>query len=443
MGCGLSTTSNPGPDPASQVLGDVQQAVGLIDGIYQLVAPAVLESKNKRNERDELKRLIGPWWDQAFQGGRCRIPVLYIDRFESHLQKTNGVLTPRGQCTADSTWGYFLHALAIHPEDDILTWKPAVGAPWDMRGDSLALDVRGRVFCHLVNLYRIEAPKLQIVSVDGKDEDRVGCRLSFGWLTWTTPNADHAFATFEPDTMHKLDGIKSPMEDVNFLPNPMTWAEDSEGELVEPPNDRLWQDYEGAWATGAGISDQAMGWPIPKATPLHIRLQSLMTNILKVMYTKQPLIITQKWLSDASSIKRRAMSNGGSDNAFLETAYTVLISHSRWQSLDQRERDSSKKALEACFFFDEDCFTIREPNEEDKATGGSRRIGIAPWGILESALEAYRTREPGSWKGQLYAARDLVLKVACKDRELVCDPKRVRVLDFEEGDTLWTARVHL
>ena len=41
----------PPSDPLSQGLGDAQQAIGLIDGIYKVVEPAVLEANNKRNER--------------------------------------------------------------------------------------------------------------------------------------------------------------------------------------------------------------------------------------------------------------------------------------------------------------------------------------------------------------------------------------------------------
>ena len=122
------------PEPSdliSQSLGDAQQAIGLIDGIYKMVEPAVLEANNKRNEKNSLKKFLGPWWKEAFAYGACMVPVLDVDEFEKHLQKTNGVLEPRGNCTADSAWGYLLHALAINPGDQVLTWKPASGALWD------------------------------------------------------------------------------------------------------------------------------------------------------------------------------------------------------------------------------------------------------------------------------------------------------------------------
>ena len=89
----------PPSDPISQGLGDAQQAIGLIDGIYKMVEPAVLEANNKRNERSSLKKFLGPWWKEAFEYGACMIPVLDIEEFEKHLQTTNGVLEPRGNCS--------------------------------------------------------------------------------------------------------------------------------------------------------------------------------------------------------------------------------------------------------------------------------------------------------------------------------------------------------
>ena len=130
-------------DPVSQSLGDAQQAVGLIDGIYRLVSPAVLAAKNKKDEKDSLKRFLGPWWDQACELNTLQVPVLGKEDLEGYLKRTNGVLVPEGKCKAHSPWGYVLHALAIKPEDNILTWKFASGKAWDLVDSNLALDIRG------------------------------------------------------------------------------------------------------------------------------------------------------------------------------------------------------------------------------------------------------------------------------------------------------------
>ena len=416
-------------DSVGQVMGDVQEGVGLINGVYQLLAPAILQGMNKRNERASLKRLFGPWFDRAFEGGFCRIPVLDNDRFELHLRNTKGVLTPQGSCTANTQWGHLLHALAIYPKDnpkdDVLTWKPAQGASWDMRDNAIAIDIRGRAFCHLINLYRVEAPKTQVVTVDGNREERMGCRLSFGWLTWTTPDADHAFATFEPDTIHKLDGPKYPLQ-----------------HFSTPLDHYLWNKYEAAWSTGLDISDFSMLWPNPQIFPLHIRLQSLVINMWKLRTNSHGVILTQRWLSNASSIRRRAMTNGGKDNSFLEGAYTALVNHPIHSSLDDHNKDFSKSALKDCFLVDQDF----EVQESSMGVYTSLDMGppIEPREVLRTTLQTYSREDPKSWKGQLYAAKDFVVEVGCMSTIVECSYRGcVRVLDFANGDLLWEARVHL
>ena len=427
MGCGFSNPQvDPQANPIGQGLEDAQQAVGLFDGIYKFVGPAVLDAVNKRNERDSLKRLIGPWWSQAFERDACRVPVLDIEKFESHLGKTNGVLTPRGSCTANSPWGYFLHALAINPEDKILAWKPAVGAPWDMRGDALAMEVRGRAFCHLVNFYRVATPIRRVVDVDGVPEERTECQLSFGWLTWTSPDADHVFATFEADTMPKLNGPKQPM-----------------GRLGALLNDKLWESYKAAWEKGKGISDPEMVWPNPKKTSLLKRLQCLVTNLDKVRNNNTGLIVTREWLSYASNIKIRAMTNGGKDYSFLQDAYKALAEHPQRSNIQEWENALSQTELQRCFFFSEDRFTIEDVDPIDMGSS-SPTSPIPPWEILKITLESYEREDPIAWKGQLYAARDSVITVACNSRVVECRwPGCVRILDFANGDPLWEARVHL
>ena len=59
MGCGFSnpqvdpqanaSVASQAADPIGQGLQDAQEAVGLFDGIYKLVGPAVLDAVNKKN----------------------------------------------------------------------------------------------------------------------------------------------------------------------------------------------------------------------------------------------------------------------------------------------------------------------------------------------------------------------------------------------------------
>ena len=349
--------------------------------------------------------------------------MLDIDRFETHLEKTNGVLTPRGSCKADSPWGYFLHALAINPEDNILTWKPATGAPWDMKDGALAMDVRGRAFCHLVNLYRIEAPTVEMITVGGNLQKRTQCHLSFGWLTWMDADADHVYATFEADTTPKLDGPKQPMHRI--------------GALLK---DRLWDSYKAAFEDAQAISDPEMAWPDPQKTPLSVRLECLIANLEKVRLDSGGLILTRQWLSDASSIKRRAMTNGSNDDSFLKDTYKILAQHPLRSTIADWRHEYLQTGLQRSFFFSNDRFIIQD---DDRRVPSKPDCPISEEEVLNLTLESYNNEDPTSWKGQLYVARGFVLRVALLDPIVKCEPGCVRVLDFEEGDPLWKARVHL
>ena len=412
----------PPSDPISQGLGDAQQAIGLIDGIYKMVEPAVLEANNKRNERSSLKKFLGPWWKEAFEYGACMVPVLDIEEFEKHLQTTNGVLEPRGNCTAESPWGYLLHALAINPGDQILTWKPASGARWDMPGGTLAMDVRGKVFCHLVNLYSLKSPTEEKDTFEGTSQLRGSCHLSFGWLSWMSTHEGHMVAKFEPDTIRKLNGRKEPRGIMGL-------------QLV----DAVWTAYKDALEHG--ISDPTMVWPDPNATPFAQRLACLITNMPRLR-DKDPRILTGAWVESASRIKMRAMSNGGTDETFLEDVYKTLAEHPSRRIVTNSRIKDLQTSLRSCFFFEDDRFVLIDQYTITDTPSQTLGPGISRVDILERTLEAYITEDPQSWKGHLYASKDLVLKIALMDTKQRCSAA-VNELAFGPGDPLWNTRVHL
>jgi hypothetical protein len=412
----------PPSDPISQGLGDAQQAIGLIDGIYRIVEPTILEASHKRNEKNSLKKFLGPWWKEAFEYGACMIPVLDIEEFEKHLQMTNGVLEPRGNCTADSPWGYLLHALAINPGDQILTWKPASGARWDMPEGTLAMDVRGKVFCHLVNLYNVESPSEKRDIIEGTSQVSGSCRLSFGWLSWTSTHEGHMVAKFEPDTIRKLNGRKEPL-----------------GWMGLQLGNRLWKAY--ADALELGISDPKLVWPDPNTTPFPRRLKCLITNMPRLSDGRK-VVLTKAWLESASRIKIRAMSNGGKDDTFLEDVYKTLAEHPTRRMVAEYRIKELQASLRRCFFFEDDRFSLDELVNSGPPSFPSWGPNISHANVLERTLEAYSIEDPASWKGQLYASRDLVLRVALMRTEYDCPPG-VRVLAFGSRDPLWNARVHL
>jgi hypothetical protein len=410
----------------SQDLADAQQTVGLIDGIYKMVEPHVLEAMQKRDDTKPLKKFIGAWWEQAFEHGACMVPVLDVENFEEHLKKANGQLQPRGNCPATSPWGRLLHALAIDPGDHVVTWKPASGARWEMPKGELAMDIRGAAFCHLVNLYKIEDPSDEGFLVEGKRQEKGRCHLSFGWLTWTSDDAGHMLATFEPDTIPKLNGPKLPFGRIDTM----------EAEL--------WMSYEAALKNG--ISDKKLVWPDPSKTLLPERLKHLLVSLRKLEDPSSTLILTRTWLDQASRIRRRATTNGDKDETFLQDAYMTLAQHSKRRLLSNEERRNIQARLRLCFFFKEDGFSIKRyaPSSAPEAPSAQEALrNMSYRQILRDTLQSYSAQPPTSWKGQLYTSRDLVYTVMTWDRVWEVRPDRVQILDFAPGDPLWSARVHL
>ncbi|KAJ9494523.1 hypothetical protein H2202_009955 [Exophiala xenobiotica] len=407
-------------DTVSQGLADAQQAVGLIDGIYKIVEPHILAAMKRRDETKYLKKFIGPWWEQAFEHGACMVPVLDVKDFEKHLQHKNARLQPQRNCTASSPWGRLLHALAIDPDDLVVTWKPASGARWEMPKGELAMDVRGAAFCHLVNLYKIEDPSDEGFLVEGKRQEKGRCRLSFGWLTWTSDDAGHMLATFEPDTIPKLNGPKLPFGRIDTTPLQQGHAE-------------LWKSYEAAFKDG--ISDEELVWPDPSKALLPERLERLVASLRKLEHSSAKLILTRTWLDQASSIRRRATTDGGNDKTFLQDAYMTLAQHPKRPLLMDYECSDIQAELESCFFFKKDEFSIQRPRPPHSMP--FRQISYRQ--ILHDTLESYSAQPSTSWKGRLYTSRDHVYTVMTWDRVLEVRPDRVQILDFAPGDPLWSA----
>lgn len=137
------------------------------------------------------------------------------------------------------------------------------------------------------------------------------------------------------------------------------------------------------------------------------------------------------------------MTNGGKDDSFLKDAYKALAQHPARSYMMRWVNDKSQKDLKECSFISEDRFTIQdmEPNSMISTQLGP---AIEPWEVLKTTLESYEREDPNSWKGQLYAARDSVITVACMSKVVECYWLGcVRTLDFAKGDPLWEARVHL
>jgi hypothetical protein len=87
----------PPPTPSgsevSKVESDVSQTISLVDSIVTLLREPVSLLYQNIKKREVLERNLGYWQTEALDDYKqCRIPVLRLTEFETHLVKTDGHL---------------------------------------------------------------------------------------------------------------------------------------------------------------------------------------------------------------------------------------------------------------------------------------------------------------------------------------------------------------
>ena len=221
-----------------------------------------------------------------------------------------------------------------------------------------------------------------MVTVDDKTQNRGYCELSFGYLTWTTTDDHHIVAKFEPKSNPNLNAARQPLGSV--------------GTLLK---NNLWNSYTTALEIDKGISNPEMVWPDPNTTPLSKRLQCLVTNLDRVKNRANGLIVTRAWLSYASNIKRRAMTNGGKDDTFLADAYEALAKHPVRPRLYEYELRELQADLKECFFFEAHRFHIEDPKKAYISIEPPKLI--KPSDILEGRVGLIQYRGPCFLEGTI------------------------------------------
>jgi len=108
------------------------------------------------------------------------------------------------------------------------------------------------------------------------------------------------------------------------------------------------------------------------------------------------------------------MTAGGLDHSFLEDTYKTLAQHTKRQSMSDSGVRVIRKELADCFFFKDDNFLIAFSEPMSVPFDSELRHSE----IIYHTLESYHTESPKSWKGQLYASKDLILRVALLDKTL-------------------------
>jgi len=230
-----------------------------------------------------------------------------------------------------------------------------------------------------------------------------------------------------------------------------------------------------------------MAWPDP-LSPLDVRLATLRSNIMRLQEWKfrhdetyfikkdeydiaysswkpgQPrpipprepessraLIVSTKWLEEASRVARRATTQGGDDRALLEDCLDTLSQINEQQT---KERgfgppsffvNYSRSYIHRGFMFGDQSY-IAGAVSEIHETELSSEARISAWvgEAIHQTLQGY-INTTDDWKKQLYASRIDMEWLLRSKHTLLFDSNVVRLInkEFMPGSDLWNSKVSL
>ena len=300
--------SGPAPADSYQTkITDADQTVSLIDAVFtKLVNPLFQQVSLFRQSREGVKSLkdgLGEWVDEAKGAkGTWLQPVLRKDAFAKHFLSEDGHLQPSGESTALFAWAQLLYSLNIRPGRGILSWKPIPKDQNPAKTGVVSLAVDGEILCHIVNLY-------QLYKSRARDCGSVTYNFPFGDLT-LQDSVTHIFM-FRCGSLADLSSPKRPfqyeMQDQHGL---------REGYLKFDKNTIITRYLTAIDHTAS--ESQAVLEDANQA--LTKRGQSLLRAmaLLNEGNWDKPYLITPTWIEEASRVKRRFTTNGGTDEFLIE-----------------------------------------------------------------------------------------------------------------------------
>ncbi|KAI1349076.1 hypothetical protein F5Y01DRAFT_193419 [Xylaria sp. FL0043] len=349
--------SNPPVNPANgygAIIGNGHQTVNLASAVLELIHRPLTTFWTRRNARAALRKGLGEWAEEAFDtNDQCQQPILREDPFVTHLIDNKAAFHPSGTCYATFAWAKLLYALDIRPGNNIIEWRPlGTDADPDKSG-TLELALEGPVLCHIVNLYRIyETPySVRPSYFEAKSRAALTLQFPFGALTIhlehygsggnsaveVTSEPGSWTATFKPHSNTELSARRQPF--VTAQQNGLDW---SGGPLGFEPNSVAIKYV--STVKHAMCSDGLLRLPDPKDTiqtrclslckclatltpPPGVSLNSASGSTLDMhnsMFPK-PYLVTPSWIEQASRIKRRATTDGGTDKGLVDLLVQSLL----------------------------------------------------------------------------------------------------------------------
>ena len=418
-------------DSYGRVVDDGRQTLSFAGAALDLVERTTSSALQKRAAVQALRENLGEWADEAVdKQGRWRRPLLTTKAFEEHISRKDGHLVPSGACQSSFGWAQLLYALDIRPGQSILSWKLPSAAFDPTKFGEIPLSIEGEAFCHIINLYRIYSkprPK-DFKTLDiARSVTRVAfCRFPFGTLSIDTQDGT-CIGTFDSGASEQLRQARVPFsvrsagiyEDCLSIGKEVTIAK-----------------YYNTIHHGA--SDTVMFLPAPSA-PLQERVHSLLAAMPGAKAYQEPFLITQTWIEQASRIKRRVTTRGGSDRGIMEDVLAFLSTHSGDFRSQKRWRREAEKYLLQNFMVGGDTFRFAWPTTNVHSEEGVdgriiRAVNEALLILLKKYTEASASYLDESPSGVVSSLLGLV-NWQSQDAELAVEPWKTSVAalgaDFE------------
>jgi len=411
-----SSSNAPGCDPYAQAVNDGQATVALASSFWSFAQPltqAVTKTVSARQanmqERVRLKQSLGPWYEVLKDPGSgllCKQPVLKTEAFCAYMEEKDGVFCPRPPCEVTEGWAVFLFALGIEPSTcvksiergKIINESVVSSVPTRTRSTDpkVTLQMSGEVFCHISNLFGLE---------DGWHKTPAwGTRTEFGDLVWMLLSPNQFEIEFH---QANTDAVSKPRQPFGRL-----WSCMEENTIITM--------YLLAIRGPSGCSDSTFAWPEPRS-PLNTRLAALRSHITRIeswhhrhfeRSTERVVVLSDKWLEQASRVARRATTQGGEDSSLLEDCLENL---NMVKGVDVESIHNTAQRIKGGFMFRNDKYIAAMYNVwEDELSSDlywdipsttSRSPESLARDIIASTLDSYSTTED-PWKKQLFDMRE-------------------------------------
>jgi hypothetical protein len=412
----MSATSQLGqPDAYSGTLTHISQTITVADALITLVREPVMAILQNVNKDKALKASVGEWKGEAFKGNGCGIPSLETEPFEDYLVAHDGAFEPTGECTATAGWPHLLHALGIKPGMNVLDWGPVTDGYIPLRNGGMTMEIGGKVFCHIINIYRVPPEATHSVKILQRCIDMKACVLPFGQLAWTKLDS-RTIATFKPKGRMHMNSKRTPF-----------------GNLMQHLGSKtVVNTYFNALEFG--VSNTQLAWPVKGSMNIRDQMKRLVSNVREVQTTTKPLLLTYRWLNKASILKSKVLSRNNKDQSFLDD---ILETVEAAPELDRLQKRGMRERISEYFMFDQ---VFKYGIGESDITEPT--YPVSPQDMVKRTLDGYSSLPQSQWKHELYTLAEQVKDVIFLEPIIILNDM-VRVLDFGDVDEMWSETVQL